>query len=88
MRLCQERMEDMKFKPIMHVISSVRYLIKVFENTNLIDTFKIDYVSMDNELITEIFEDKFIKYENSEVINIRTYTDPNGREWLEIHIVK
>lgn len=77
----------MKLKSIKKVSSEVRYIIRVFDKENFVESFKIDYVEMSNDELTEILCNKYFKYENSKVRYIRTKIK-NNNSFLVITVDK
>ena len=75
----------MKVKSIKNISSDARYIIKVFDGENFVESFIIDYLDMSMEELTATLCNKYFKYENKTVRRILS-TMKNGKSYLEISV--
>lgn len=60
----------MKVKSVKNISSDVRYIIRVFKDDEFIEDFKIDYINMSHEELTDVLCNKYFRYENNTVRHI------------------
>lgn len=75
----------MKVKSVKNISSDVRYIIRVFKDDEFIEDFKIDYIDMSHEKLTDVLCNKYFKYENNTVRHITSETR-NGNSYLVISV--